>query len=213
MPKRSDAPDFPVVELHAILLAAGGSARLGKAKQLVEFRGHSLVRRAALLLLALTPRVIVVAGASAAQVARQVQDLDVDLCVNERWQDGVGTSIALAAQGVAADTQAIMVMLCDQYLLDGDDLHQLLEAWRRHPGQITAARWPGAFGPPVIFPGVYLPCLARLSGDRGARQLLLEQREQVHFVDLPHAAHDLDDARGLAQLETQQGREAQGPGV
>ena len=41
--------------LAVILLAAGESSRLGQAKQLVQFEGTSLVRRAAELLLTLEP--------------------------------------------------------------------------------------------------------------------------------------------------------------
>lgn len=192
-------------EIHAVLLAAGGSSRLGRGKQLVEFRGTSLVRRAASQLALLIPEVTVVTGAHADRVARELQGLNVTLCFNPRWREGIGSSIALAIQGLAPGTPAVMIMLCDQYLLTADDLERLLGAWRAHPERITAARWADSMGPPVIFPGTFLSGLARLSGDQGARRLLLEQRAQINFVDMPNAAHDVDDAQDLAQLEALNG--------
>ncbi len=193
-------------ELHAILLAAGGSSRLGRAKQLLEFRGESLVRRAAGQLLKLTPRVTVITGACAGEVARALDGLELDgltpeLCFNERWREGMGTSIALAMTCVEPGTRAVLIMLCDQYLLDGDDLARLLGAWRQQAGRIAAARWGDSIGPPAIFPGAYFSELARLSGDLGARRLLVEQRAGTRFVDMPHAAFDVDTAEDLARLE------------
>lgn len=190
-----------MTELHAILLAAGGSSRLGRAKQLLEFNGQSLVRRAARQLMRLTPEVIVVTGARSEQVANELDSLAVELCFNEHWREGVGTSIALAVRCLAPETRAVMVMLCDQYLLDADDLTRLVDAWRARPERITVARWADAMGPPVIFPKPCFNDLARLSGDRGARRLLVEQRGRINFVDMPHAAFDVDNAQDLARLE------------
>lgn len=196
-----------MAELHAILLAAGGSSRLGRAKQLLDFRGASLVRRAVVRLAELTPRITVVTGARADKVAMELNGLDVELCFNERWREGMGTSIALAMSGVEPETRAVLIMLCDQYLLDGDDLAGLLAAWRQQPGRIAAARWDDAIGPPAIFPRRHFTGLAQLSGDTGARRLLVEQRAQVSLVDMPHAAFDVDDAQDLAELEALQQRD------
>jgi len=188
-------------ELHAILLGAGGSSRLGRAKQLLRFRGETLVARAARQLLTVTPAVTVVTGAEAARVEAELEGLDVESCQNRRWRAGVGRSIALGMERVAIGTRAVLVMLCDQYLLDESDLEVLLRTWRAAPDRITAARWGDAFGPPVIFPSTFFPQLQRLSGDLGARRLLVENRARVTFVELPNAAFDVDDAQDLARLE------------
>lgn len=187
-------------ELHAIVLAAGGSSRLGRAKQLLEFRGEALVRRAARLLTDITPSVSVVTGARFEQVSEVLAGLPVNERHNARWREGIGGSIALAVQDFGPGTQAVLIMLCDQYLVDAQDLEQLVQAWRRDPGRICAAQWERNFGPPVIFPARFFPGLARLRGDLGARQLLVEERARVNFIDLPNAAFDVDDAEDLAQM-------------
>ncbi len=56
-----------MVELHAILLAAGGSSRLGRSKQLLELHGEPLVRRAAPQQMEVTPRVTLVTRAPGEQ--------------------------------------------------------------------------------------------------------------------------------------------------
>lgn len=189
-----------VAELHGVLLAAGGSSRLGRSKQLIAFRGEPLVRRGARLLLDLTSRVTVVTGAEGGAVAAALSDLDVDLRRNARWREGIGGSIALAIRGLGADTNGALILLCDQYLVGGADLDRLLRAWRAAPGRIAASRWGERFGPPVIFPKHQFGELERLRGDLGARQLLVSHRATVNFVDLPNAAADVDDASDLERL-------------
>lgn len=189
-----------MAELQAILLAAGGSSRLGRAKQLLTFRGETLVLRAARQLLTLTPSVTVVTGARHGQITQALEGLPVSLSHNERWREGVGSSIAMASQALPEEAQAVLVMLCDQYLLDGADLDRLQNAWRAQPGRITAARWDTAFGAPVIFPRQFFSRLGRLSGDLGARRLLVEERARVQFVEVPNAAVDVDDAADLERL-------------
>ncbi len=189
-----------MAELHAILLAAGGSSRLGRSKQLLELHGEPLVRRAARQLIEVTPRVTVVTGARVEQVSEALAGLAVEERHNPSWRAGVGGSIALAMGDFQAGTQAALILLCDQYRVVSTDLFRLVDAWRDAPDKITAARWEDNFGPPVIFPDRFFTALARLRGDMGARQLLVEQRARVHFVDMPHAAHDVDDAGDLERL-------------
>lgn len=184
-------------ELGALLLAAGGSSRLGRSKQLLSFQGRPLVRRSAELLAGLTTQVVVVTGAQADEVTAALAGLPVQTCVNTRWREGVGSSIALGVRSLPHPVAGLLLLLCDQYRLSEDDLQGLIAAWHEDPERIVAAKWGGAFGPPVIFPSTYFRQLGRLSGDLGARRLLVEQRSRVRFVEIDSAAYDVDDAVGL----------------
>ena len=199
-----------MVELHAILLAAGGSSRLGRAKQLLTYDGEPLVHRAARLLTGVTPRVTVVTGARAEQVADALADLEVERRHNARWREGVGGSIALAADQFEVGTRATLIMLCDQYGIGAEDLGRLVGAWREDPARIAAARWGERFGPPVIFPSRFFLRLRRVRGDLGARQLLVEERARVNFVEVPSAALDVDDATDLARMRKHEASRAGG---
>ena len=194
-----------MAELAGLLLAAGGSSRLGRAKQLVEHAGEALVHRAARLLLTQTKAVTVVTGARSEAVAEALGTLSVATLHNPHWRAGVGTSIALAMQSVPEDFRGVLILLCDQYLLEADDLEQLVAGWQADRTRITAARWADSFGPPVIFPNRFFPELSQLSGDRGARQLLVSQRARVRFVSMPRAAADVDNAADLDRLRALRG--------
>jgi len=187
-------------DLGAVLLAAGGSSRLGRSKQLLELHGEPLVLRATRLLKGVTPIVNVVTGAKRIEVELALENLAVKRVHNERWREGIGLSIALGVEKLPAQVRAVLVMLCDQYRLGPEQLDSLVDAWREEPARIFAARWGKPFGPPVIFPRALFPQLSRLTGDRGARQLLVEHRSRVRFVDMPEAGHDVDDPADLVRM-------------
>ncbi|MEJ2383792.1 MAG: nucleotidyltransferase family protein [Xanthomonadales bacterium] len=191
--------------LAVILLAAGPSSRLGESKQLVEFRGECLVRRAARLALGLEPeRLIVVTGCEAQQVAARLENLPVETVFNRDWASGMGASIAAGARALSRSADGVLLMVCDQWQLRGADLDRLVERWRTQPQRIVLACWREgrAFvtGPPVIFPTRLLQELKAIPPDRGARQVIDQHMDDVEFVELPNAAEDLDRPEDLEAL-------------
>src|SRR5947209_8753927 len=81
-------------DIGLILLAAGGSTRMGRAKQLLVYRGKTLLRRAADAAVGsgCTP-IVVVVGADAAEATRELAGLDLTVEVNPAWERGMGTSL------------------------------------------------------------------------------------------------------------------------
>jgi|SRR4051812_38877219 molybdenum cofactor cytidylyltransferase len=77
-----------------LVLAAGGSSRMGRPKQLLDYRGKPLVRHVAETALAVAgDRVVVVVGAEGGKVGGRVRDLPVRVVLNKRWEAGIGSSI------------------------------------------------------------------------------------------------------------------------
>jgi molybdenum cofactor cytidylyltransferase len=77
-----------------IILAAGESARFGRTKQLLDWKGKPFVRAVTLTALeaGLAP-VIVVTGANGEKVESAVKDLNVVTIRNEDWKSGQASSI------------------------------------------------------------------------------------------------------------------------
>jgi len=188
----------------AILLAAGASTRLGQPKQLVQFEGQPLLRRASQAALASgASPVIVVLGKDAETLTRELKDLPVEAVTNERWQQGMGTSLGCGAgalQRQAPQAAAVLLMVCDQPLITAKHLKML---WERHEatGNVVAVRHGDLPGVPAIFPAKYIPELARITGDQGARSLLRSLPEgKIELVTLPEAEFDLDSPQDLAKM-------------
>src|SRR5215218_9553834 len=106
------------MKVGAIILAAGSSSRMGRPKQTLQFHGESLIRRAALAALgARCHPVVVVTGANAELMKGQLDGLDVCEVLNTLWETGMASSIRVGVKGLVgadADTDAAVIMLCDQ---------------------------------------------------------------------------------------------------
>lgn len=190
-----------------ILLAAGGASRYGRPKQLARLDGQTLLRRAARLAAAVAPgRTVVVLGARAATLRRELQGLPVQPVHNRRWREGLATSLAAGVRALPRGARAGLVLLADQAALMPEDLEGLIAAWRRHPRSITAAQAGDWRGPPVILPRRCFGRLLRLRGDAGARSLLQDPAETVLTVPMPNAATDIDVPADLRRLRDGQPR-------
>src|SRR5947208_14502915 len=89
--------------MGVVILAAGASTRLGVAKQLLAFRGRSLLRHAVEEALASGCRaVVVVLGAHAARLQEDIDELPALVVLNPRWSEGMGTSIRAGIEALAA---------------------------------------------------------------------------------------------------------------
>lgn len=175
-----------------VLLAAGGSRRMGRAKQLLVWRGEPLVRRAARAALeAGVAELIVVVGAERDAVEAALAGLDVRVVENQRWQEGIGSSIAAGAR--AASGAAVLLLLADQPGVDAALLAELVAAMEAGHERVACA-YAGVVGVPALFsaPGD-LAALRELSGEQGARRLLRRPGAAVLAIPAEQAAHDIDD--------------------
>ena len=183
----------------AVVLAAGGSTRLGRPKQLLTRAGETLVHRAARLALASgASRVLVVVGAYADDVDAAVGDLPVACLVNARWREGLAGSVRVAADALATHAHATLLLTCDQPALDVAHLQALLEASRRAPSGSAATR----FGDRVGIPAVVAPATLRAAlagqGDRGLRDVLNAVGAGVIACDAPDLVLDIDTPDDVA---------------
>jgi len=192
------------VQFSVLIPAAGASRRLGQTKQLLRYGAGTLIGNAIDSALACDPaEVIVVTGACAGEVRNAAHDKPARWVHNQRWQDGLGGSIATGVSAVDPASVGVLILLCDQWRIQAGDLQTLVSSWRSAPGRIAAAQAAGHFTPPVIFPARWFGQLRTLEGDRGARSLLTSQAGEVTPVALENAAFDLDTPDHLKLLKNQ----------
>ncbi len=196
--------------VDAVVLAAGGSHRMGSPKQLLQLDGESLVRRAVRTALASRcERVYVVVGAHAKAVTRELRDLPSDVIENPGWEDGLASSIrcgvaALEAAQPLAD--AALLTLADQPRVTPVVLDRLIDLFERERERelesrdLVACEYADTIGVPALFGRRYFDALRSLTGDRGARAVLSAEREHVARVAFAPAAIDVDTPADHAAL-------------
>jgi molybdenum cofactor cytidylyltransferase len=189
-----------------VLLAAGGSRRLGTPKQLVRWHSRPLLVHALGAAHAALPHgpLVVVLGAGALRLRSLVRRTapGATVVTNARWAEGLATSLQAGLAAIPLGTRAILVTLVDQPHVDARALQRLLRAWRRKPGVPAAARYDGRAGVPAVLPSRSLQSLRALTGDSGARGLL-RGAAVLTLVDMPEATLDIDTPGDLARLSPQ----------
>jgi molybdenum cofactor cytidylyltransferase len=188
----------------AIILAAGASRRLGRPKQLVEYKGETLIERAVRITLeaGLDP-VIVVLGAEQEAVRGALGTRAVAIVENEAWQEGISSSMRTglkALEGMAPDAAGALIMPCDQPRLSPEHLSRMIGLFAKESG-IVASTYAGVRGVPAVFPRDAWGELMRLSGDVGARRLLGDAARRVVEVRFEGGDLDIDVPEDLRRLQ------------
>lgn len=189
-----------------ILLAAGGSRRLGTPKQLLRFQGRSLLRHSVEAALAsLAHPVVVVLGAYAERLKPEISDLPVQVVENQRWAEGMSSSLRAGMQALTtvADTlEAVLLMVCDQPYVASRTLNGIIEAYRSTGRPIVASEYAGTVGVPALFTRDLFPDLMTLEGDHGASHIIRTHEDEVLRFPFPEAGIDIDTREDYEALRT-----------
>lgn len=175
------------------MLAAGGGARFtGEVhKLLVPFRGRPLLAWAigAAVEARLDETIVVTGSAHLAELLPP----GVTTVWNERWRDGMATSLTAAVRAAErAGHDAIVVGLGDQPLIDAD-------SWRRvaaSDAAIAIATYAGRRAHPVRLARLVWPLLPD-TGDVGARAVMAERPDLVAEIACAGQAADIDTEEDL----------------
>lgn len=199
-------------DVHILILAAGGSSRLGSPKQLARVQGRPALQRVTATAVAIASQnVSVVVGAHAAEVMPMLARMGVGTVINPRWEEGLASSIRAGIKALPPACDSVMLLLGDQVAVTPDDLRRLLEAWKGQETVIAAALYQRASGVPAIFPRWCFEELTHLRGDRGAKFVLQRHAGRVVHVPMPNAAIDIDTPADLERLNTVTGWDAEAP--
>lgn len=193
-------------QVAGLLLAAGGGRRLGgRPKALLEHRGRPLVEYAARVLLAGgCARVHVVLGARADLVRSRAVLPGCVLVDNDRWEEGMGTSLRAGLDSLAGTgARAAVVSLVDQPGIGPEAVARVLAAYDSG-ASLAAAAYGGVRGHPVLFGADHWPgIIATAVGDRGARAYLKAHDDAITLVECGDVAqaYDIDTESDLIHLE------------
>src|SRR5690606_3479189 len=177
---------------EAVVLAAGAGRRFGGGKLLAPYAGGALLDGALAAAFAARARsVAVVTGDRAEEVAaaarafaeRAGQAKRLKLLFAPRHAEGMGCSLAAAAEALPADAAGVFVFLGDMPRVPHDLAARLAEAL--HGGADAAAPVAGGRrANPVLLGARLLPALRELSGDQGARAILAGLGERLALVEV-----------------------------
>jgi molybdenum cofactor cytidylyltransferase len=190
--------------IGVVILAAGGSTRMGRPKQLLPYGESTLLRHAAAVAVAsgLGP-VIVVVGSDPDRMAAELDGLPVTPVANPDWERGLGTSVRAgvrAALEMTPDLDAVILTLADLPLVTPRLLGRMAREHRERSSPIVACRYGGTAGVPALFGRSSFAALQSLPDDRGAKGLIAAAGSGIGLVDFPGGSADIDTPADYARL-------------
>src|SRR5262245_52860009 len=160
--------------LSGLILGAGSSQRLGQPKQLLPFRGTTLLgwvaeqaQRAEAL-----DEVVVVLGRAAGEIRERVDFGGAKVVDNPVYGDGCASSYRAGIAALHPGAAAMMIILGDQPGIRPEVINRMGDEWRQKDSQIALCSYRGQLGHPMIFARSLFDQLAGLHGDKAAWKLV-----------------------------------------
>jgi CTP:molybdopterin cytidylyltransferase MocA len=180
------------VQVAAVILAAGSSARFGSPKAAIRIGARTILEVVVDTAVAagLSP-VIVVAPSSLAVPE------SVEVVRNDAPEQGMSRSLRMGIAAVPPDAEAAVILLADQPTVDVE-LIRSLDGWRGGT-PVVATRAAGVLGPPALLEREAFALVDGIAGDAGLRDLLRADAKLVTAVDRA-ALPDIDTAEDLAEI-------------
>ncbi len=171
--------------ISAIILAAGESKRMGQPKQLLPFRGSTLLGQIVEnLLQSQAAETIVVLGSQAEKIIPQIAREPIRIVVNPDFEQGMSSSIKCGLNHISEAADGVMIVLGDQPLIEKETIDLLIEKHRQSERGIILPVYKGIRGHPVIFKMKYKDELLRLTGDIGGKQIVERHPSDVLEVEV-----------------------------
>jgi molybdenum cofactor cytidylyltransferase len=184
----------------AIVLAAGRASRFGSPKQLALWQDKPLLAHVVDAALASQAEpVIVVLGAHAEACRSVLADRPVQIVMNDQWAAGQSTSMRAGLAALPSTVSAALFPLADQPFVTPAVINTLIAAYQQTLKPVVWPEFEGRRGNPVLFDRILFPEMNRISGDTGAKPVLMAHQAEAERVVVtePGILQDIDRPEDL----------------
>jgi molybdenum cofactor cytidylyltransferase len=176
--------------VSGLILAAGASSRLGQPKQLLPYKGTTLLGWVVKQIESCKAldELIVVLGKNADDVRKQVQSTNSKIVINPGTEQGCSASYRKGIEAFNPHTEALVVLLGDQPGVDSGIVEKVVSFWQKDGSKIVLANYQGRKGHPMIISKDIFHLLLDLHGDKAVWKLVDQHPDWVREVaiDLPY---------------------------
>ncbi|MHB0994845.1 MAG: nucleotidyltransferase family protein [Elusimicrobiales bacterium] len=187
--------------ISAIVLAAGGSERMGRPKALLQWRGRPFLEHVcdALRRAGVEDRVVVL-GSASKEILAAWTPAGEKVAVNLHPEHGQLSSLRAGLKDAAGAADGYMVCLADQPTIPVDTYKEIIEFWSNNKASIVIPRTFRAAdasmkrGHPIIIPAVHRALFYEAPPEKGLHWVT--HHSSVHVADLevkdPEIIRDFD---------------------
>jgi molybdenum cofactor cytidylyltransferase len=179
-----------------VILAAGSSSRFGEPKQLLQYDDKNLLQHTIDAAVNSNAKiVIVVLGANAELISKEIDKTKVQVVGNNEWQEGMASSVRTGLstlQKVSPSTGAVIFMVCDQPFVSSSLINNLINTHIDTGKPIVTCNYGEVIGPPALFHRSLFDELMELKGDVGARKIIQQHGDEVATILFTKGKIDID---------------------
>lgn len=188
----------------AVVLAAGGSTRLGRPKQLepwgeTNLLGHVVARTQTFPV----DEVWVVLGSDSERILAETELGDAGVVENPEWGEGIASSLRVGLDALTRMSRCdqALIVIGDQPDASREVVEQLLESHAKAGKPVTVPKYRYNWGNPVVVDRSLWPRVMSLEGDEGAKRLWKAHPEWVNEVWVSESSpRDVDTEGDVADL-------------
>ena len=174
-------------DIHAVLLAAGRSERMGRNnKLLLNVDGIPLVRKSAINILnSNVASMTVVTGFDENKIVNALSGLNVNFVKNINFREGLSSSLKAGLASITPPPSAVIICLADMPKIQPEHINQLIENFDPLKGwEICIPTNNGKRGNPVLIGSRFFPYIFETSGDFGAKQVMKQHSDKIVEVEI-----------------------------
>ena len=174
-------------DIHAVLLAAGRSERMGRNnKLLLNVDGIPLVRKSAINILnSNVTSMTVVTGFDENKIVKALSGLNVNFVKNINFREGLSSSLKAGLANITPTPSAVIICLADMPKIQPEHINQLIENFDPLKGwEICIPTNNGKRGNPVLIGSRFFPYIFETNGDFGAKQIMKQHSDKIVEVEI-----------------------------
>lgn len=198
-----------MAEIPILLLAAGASSRMGRAKALLPWGEGTLIEHQVNTLLKISNVVLVILGHQPDQILPVLKKYPVRVSVNQHWKEGMGSSIAHGIGQLkkeSPEAAGVLITQLDQPLITSAHFDKMLSVYLPESRQIIVSQSPAGWqGVPVLFDRMYFKELQELNGEGGAQRIFRSRLQAVKVVESEDILEDMDTPEAYQELLVKHG--------
>jgi molybdenum cofactor cytidylyltransferase len=179
--------------IGAVILAAGMSQRMGEPKLFLPFKGHTIIEEVIDHVKASKVGCVrLIYGSHDERWKKLAREKDIACRKNSEYQKGQSTSVKKGVQIMPHGLEGFIFILGDQPLVDSKIIDKMIDTFYERKASIVVPLYAGVRGNPVLFHGKWRDTLLSLTGDRGARNIIRQNRDEVSYVRFDHSIYNMD---------------------
>jgi len=164
----------------AVILAAGRSSRMGEAKQLLRLGEHTVLGQVLENVRGSGVKdIVLVLGHEAEKIRERISTENLNVVINESYQQGMGTSLRAGLAALPPGVDAALIILADQPFIRPKTLGLIMDQYKRSSAQIVIPTYKGFRGNPVLLDRSVFSEVMALTGDIGCRAIFGNHLEGI----------------------------------